>query len=87
VDYCAGGSLADYMPVEEAEARSWLAEIINGLHYLHGQGIIHRDIKPNNVFFRKPNKEDLVIGDFGVKSRDSNHFSAVGVPLTASTAV
>lgn len=68
MDYCAGGSLADYMPVEEAEARSWLVEIINGLHYLHGQGIIHRDIKPNNIFFRKPNKEDLVIGDFGVSS-------------------
>ena len=68
MDYCAGGSLADYMPVEETEARTWLVEIVNGLQYLHGQGIIHRDIKPNNIFFRKPNKEDLVIGDFGVSS-------------------
>ncbi len=68
MDYCSGGSLADYMPVEETELRGWLVEIVNGLQYLHAQGIVHRDIKPNNIFFRKQNKEDLVIGDFGVSS-------------------
>ena len=68
MDYCAGGSLADHMPIGEAELRVHLREIARGLRYLHEAGIIHRDIKPNNMFFRGLDKENLVIGDFGVSS-------------------
>ena len=68
MDYCEGGSLADHMPFDEPVVRGYLEQIVSGLHYLHSQAIIHRDIKPNNLFFRKINKEDVVIGDFGVSS-------------------
>lgn len=68
MELCEGGNLVDFMPYGEEELKGFIKEIINGLRYCHDQGIIHRDIKPNNLFFRKSNKKDIVIGDFGISS-------------------
>ncbi|OQX17695.1 MAG: hypothetical protein BWK76_09930 [Desulfobulbaceae bacterium A2] len=68
MEFCAGGSMADFMPWSQDDLSSVLREIVNGLHYCHTQHIVHRDIKPGNIFFRRPNKQDLVIGDFGVSA-------------------
>ncbi len=68
MDFCAGGSLAEHMPFTEADLRNHLREIARGLRYLHDAGIVHRDIKPNNLFFRDQACTNLVIGDFGVSS-------------------
>ena len=68
MDFCAGGSLADHMPFTESDLRNHLREIARGLRYLHDAGIVHRDIKPNNLFFRDQACTNLVIGDFGVSS-------------------
>lgn len=37
---------------------------MEGLAHIHGQGIIHRDLTPNNIFFDARN--DIKIGDFGL---------------------
>jgi len=37
---------------------------VAGVAELHSKGIIHRDIKPNNVFLSE--KDGLVLGDFGL---------------------
>ncbi|XP_010469356.1 PREDICTED: eIF-2-alpha kinase GCN2 isoform X3 [Camelina sativa] len=39
-------------------------QIVEGLAHIHGQGIIHRDFTPNNIFFDARN--DIKIGDFGL---------------------
>ena len=39
-------------------------QIVEGLGHIHGQGIIHRDLTPNNIFFDARN--DIKIGDFGL---------------------
>ncbi|KAK9725109.1 hypothetical protein RND81_05G123100 [Saponaria officinalis] len=39
-------------------------QIAEGLAHIHGQGIIHRDLTPNNIFFDARN--DIKIGDFGL---------------------
>jgi translation initiation factor 2-alpha kinase 4 len=37
---------------------------VEGLVHIHAQGIIHRDLTPNNIFFDARN--DIKIGDFGL---------------------
>jgi serine/threonine protein kinase len=68
MEYCAGGTLMDDLPVNEEDISRLLPEMVTGLQFLHDQGIVHRDIKPNNIYFRRPGRQDLVIGDFGISS-------------------
>ncbi|CAK0776368.1 Non-specific serine/threonine protein kinase [Gammaproteobacteria bacterium] len=67
-EYCAGGTLADVIPVSEEELRRHLSGVLEGLEYCHRQGIVHRDIKPTNLFFRDVARRELLIGDFGISS-------------------
>jgi len=68
MDFCEGGNLMDHMPFDEDALKQIVREVVAGLQYLHSQGIVHRDIKPNNLFFRHSERRDVVIGDFGVSS-------------------
>ena len=51
LDYFPGGNLCDYVQtnptgrIGEKEARIFFKQMIEGLSYIHGKGIIHRDIK------------------------------------------
>ena len=51
----------------EHETRYYMNQILNGVHYLHGNRIIHRDLKLGNLFLN----DSLVvkIGDFGLAAK------------------
>lgn len=49
----------------EAEVRELLVQILPVLDYLHNQGIIHRDISPENLILRQTDRLPVLI-DFGV---------------------
>ncbi|KAJ8787375.1 hypothetical protein J1605_023035 [Eschrichtius robustus] len=51
--------------VTEAEVKVYIQQLVEGLHYLHGQGILHLDIKPPNILMVHPAREDIKICDFG----------------------
>ncbi len=48
----------------EEEARYCFIEILLGIQYLHGQNIIYRDIKPENIMIDMDG--NLKIADFGL---------------------
>ncbi|MCO4099900.1 MAG: serine/threonine protein kinase, partial [Gemmatimonas sp.] len=39
-------------------------EILDGLHYLHNEGVIHRDLKPSNLIVRESDRQPIIL-DFG----------------------
>jgi len=71
--------------LNENQLRKIFAEVIQGLYYLHKNGIIHRDIKPQNIL--QTLDGTIKIADFGVadivegedfikKSEGTYHFMA-----------
>ena len=56
-------------------------QIANGLAYVHTKGIIHRDVKPDNVWIDSGGKVKII--DFGVAKTDE--FSITGAGFTLGT--
>lgn len=46
------------------QAHRYFVQLVNGLEYLHGQRVIHKDIKPGNLLLTLDHS--LKISDFGV---------------------
>lgn len=44
-------------------AKRLIAPIVAALHSLAGRGIVHRQIRPDNLFFMDEGRHDLVLGD------------------------
>ena len=66
-----------FIPLKEK--LRWISHICEGLDYAHGHGVIHRDIKPGNVFITKEGK--LKILDFGLARLASSEMTRSGVLL------
>ncbi|KGO67965.1 Calcium/calmodulin-dependent/calcium-dependent protein kinase [Penicillium italicum] len=63
-------------PYDDEQCRCWFRDLILGIEYLHSQGIVHRDIKPDNCLVT--NDDMLKVVDFGVSEmfeKDSNMFT------------
>jgi len=46
----------------EAEARFWFRQIIDGILYLHGKGVCHRDLSPENIMIDNDNSLIIDMG-------------------------
>ncbi|CAD8056637.1 unnamed protein product [Paramecium sonneborni] len=52
------------------QIRSILKGLLEGLNYIHSMGIMHRDLKLENILFKEPeNYDSVVIADFGLATR------------------
>ncbi|KAI5067191.1 hypothetical protein GOP47_0017719 [Adiantum capillus-veneris] len=88
LEYVENGSLASIIKPNkfgafpESLVAVYISQVLEGLVYLHEQGVIHRDIKGANIL---TTKEGLVkLADFGVATKlteaDVNTDSVVGTP-------
>ena len=68
MDFIEGESLADRIyregPQPEPQVVSWAKQLLDALSYCHKQGVIHRDIKPQNIVITPEGRALLV--DFGL---------------------
>jgi eukaryotic-like serine/threonine-protein kinase len=67
MEYLPGGSLAQRLTAGRltvVQARRMALDVISGLEAAHHRGVVHRDVKPANVFFDARGTAKL--GDFGV---------------------
>lgn len=66
------GNLQKYLQnnneIPQQQLIKWMLDITHGLMYLHQQGILHRDLKADNIFIDGLNRARL--GDFGVVQID-----------------
>ncbi|KAJ1734562.1 Protein kinase of the Mitotic Exit Network [Coemansia biformis] len=82
LEYCEGGSLQNilskFSKFPENLVGVYVAQILDGLEYLHSNAILHRDIKPGNILLLK---EGVVkLADFGVARIQNGLNTVVGSP-------
>lgn len=81
MQYVGGGTLRDQLrgkrPLEPQRAIRYATQMALALHHAHQRGIIHRDVKPQNMLVSSIDPTHLLLSDFGIaklyyqKSEDS----------------
>jgi len=91
MQYCEGGDLSGYirdiakrrMRIKESTIMSYLVQVLQALQYVHGERILHRDLKSSNLFLTDKGST-IKLGDFGIsrvlESTAQAAMSVVGTP-------
>ena len=84
MEYLDGDDLKDRMKrgesFDEEQLKKWWNQLADALNYTHAQGIVHRDIKPGNIFV--DNNGNIKLLDFGIaKLRESISSTQTGQRL------
>ena len=68
LEYAAGGELFDILyyteKLEPILARTYFKQLVSGISHMHKNGIIHRDIKPQNLLL--DNKYILKVSQYNM---------------------
>jgi hypothetical protein len=83
LQYVSGGTLESRVSTEGALAWTvagrYVADVADGLSRVHGHGIIHRDVKPENILW-EPETDEAVLTDFGIAARLTDPTTIAGTP-------
>lgn len=68
LEYASGGELFDRIEpdfgMDNDLAHKYFCQLIGGVEYLHSKGIVHRDVKPENLLLN--DSDQIKIADFGL---------------------
>lgn len=89
MEYLEGADLAEVLessgPMPAARAADIITQVLHGLAAAHEKNIIHRDMKPENVFIIQRDGRDFVkIMDFGISKIIDAHDSKVRLTETGA---
>jgi serine/threonine protein kinase len=82
-EFIAGTTLAGLMRGERLSFRraaELIAQVADALHYAHGAGVVHRDVKPSNIMLDPEGRPHVV--DFGLAKWDAEE-----TPMTLDSQV
>jgi hypothetical protein len=83
MDYVDGGPLARLTdpgrPLDWVRAARYVADVADGLAEVHARGILHRDIKPDNILLDRE-RDAAVLTDFGVAAHAADAGGCCGTP-------
>ena len=70
MQYVGGGTLRDQLrdeyPLAPPQAANYALQMARALHSAHRRGIVHRDVKPQNMLVSAHNRDQLLLSDFGI---------------------
>lgn len=77
MEYLEGHTLKDYLQGSTKwsgqQLLQFLLQVCDGVHYAHQQGVIHRDLKPDNLFITRNGEAKIM--DFGIaRQNNAEHF-------------
>lgn len=69
MEYVEGKNLAQLLSLREtpfslADILPWIEQVSHALDHAHGQGVLHRDVKPANILMTK--EDEVLLADFGI---------------------
>ncbi|XP_027202378.2 uncharacterized protein LOC113796328 isoform X1 [Dermatophagoides pteronyssinus] len=74
-EYCEGGELFEHLKnkgaMSESNSRFYFHQIVDAVKYLHSNGIVHRDLKAENLLFTS-DLRCVKLADFGFSNYYSN---------------
>ena len=82
MEYCNGGGLSDCLeyhikqnrrPFSEEVVQYLMRQIVDGIKYLHGKHILHRDIKLDNILVKFDSEEDKLKRNM-MKAKESKNY-------------